>query len=160
MNNLKKHLMKKILKITLISIITLALIQLIPVDYSQPPVKKSENFVDIYPTSESIKKSLKKACYDCHSYETVYPKYAKIAPISWSIKNHINEGREHLNFSIWATYNRDLKKGMLENTIADIEQNRMPIKGYIAQHPEANLSPEEKKELIDYFKDIFKKENF
>lgn len=152
--------MKKILKIIIGLGLIFALIQLIPVDFSNPPVKKSENFVEIYNTPTNIQQSLKKACYDCHSNETIYPNYAKIAPISWSIKNHINEGREHLNFSIWATYNKDLKKNMLQNTIADLEQNRMPLKGYVAQHPEARLSKQKTQDLINYFEKIYKEEGF
>ena len=87
-------------------------IQLIPVDRKNPSVKMSENFVDIYKTPQNIKNILQRACYDCHSNETIYPRYSYIAPISWSIKNHINEGREHMNLSIWETYNKDLQLSM------------------------------------------------
>ena len=128
-------------------------IQLIPVDRKNPSVKMSENFVDIYKTPQNIKNILQRACYDCHSNETIYPRYSYIAPISWSIKNHINEGREHMNLSIWETYNKDLQLSMLENSIADLEQERMPLRGYIAQHPKAKLTKQETTQLIDYLKE-------
>lgn len=41
------------------------------------------------------------ACFDCHSNQTVWPWYAKIAPISWLVDNHVTEGRAALNFSEW-----------------------------------------------------------
>ncbi len=137
-------------------LVIFALIQFIPVDRVNVPVNQKENFVEVFQAPEEVRVLLKNACYDCHSNETVYPDYSYVAPISWSIKNHINEGREHLNFSIWTTYNQELKKGMLENTIADLEQNRMPLSGYIAQHPEARLQASQKQTLIDYFRAILK----
>ena len=118
-------------------------IQLVPVDRKNPSVKMSENFVDIYKTPQNIKHILQRACYDCHSNETIYPRYSYIAPISWSIKNHIKE-----------TYNKDLQLSMLENSIADLEQERMPLRGYIAQHPKARLTKQETTQLIDYLKEI------
>lgn len=137
-----------------------ALIQFIPVDRTNKPVKRSENFVDIYKTPSNVSVLLKNACYDCHSNETVYPDYAYVAPLSWSIKNHVNSGREHLNFSEWRTFNRDLKKNMLENSVADLQQNRMPMAGYVAQHPDARLSENDRKELVDYLQSILKTGNY
>ncbi|MGC4130273.1 MAG: heme-binding domain-containing protein [Bergeyella sp.] len=137
-------------------LVIIALIQFIPVDRTNKPVKKNENFADVMQTPQEIRIILKKTCYDCHSNETVYPDYAYFAPISWSVKHHVKEGREHLNFSEWTTFNPDLKQNMLENTIADIQQNRMPIAGYVAQHPEARLTDAEKVLLVEYFERILK----
>ena len=145
-----------IVKILLGIIVFFAVIQLIPVDFTNKPVKKSENFVDLFQTPGNIRQTLKNSCYDCHSNETEYPQYVKIAPISWSIKHHVNEGREHLNFSEWGTFNQDLKRNMLENSIADLQQNRMPKEGYVAQHPEARLTPEAKNDLINYLSELLK----
>ena len=152
--------MKKLLKIVAIVLFTFGIIQLIPVDRNNPKVKTSENFVDVFNTSSEVREILKTACYDCHSNETIYPDYAKIAPISWAIKDHINEGREHLNFSVWTTYNQDLKKNMLESSIADLQQNRMPMAGYMVYHPDARLNEAQKKVLINYFTEILKSGNY
>lgn len=137
-------------------LIGIALIQFIPVDRTNKPIDAKVNFADVMNTPPKIQELLKNACYDCHSNETKYPNYAFIAPISWSIKHHINEGREHLNFSEWGTFNSDLKRNMLQNTSADIKQNRMPLQGYIAQHPKARLSGAEKIILAEYFDEILK----
>lgn len=137
-------------------LIFIALIQFIPVDRTNRPVQRQENFVDVMQTPPEIRRLLKNACYDCHSNETVYPGYAYVAPVSWSIKNHVNEGREHLNFSEWSTFNRDLKKNMLESTAADLKQDRMPMPGYVVYHPEAKLSAAEKILLAEYFEKILK----
>ncbi len=136
--------------------VVIALIQFIPIDRTNKPVDKKVNFVDVFQTPDNVKEILKTSCYDCHSNETVYPNYAYFAPISWSIKHHVNEGREHLNFSEWGNFNRDLRQNMLENSIADIKQDRMPMPGYVAQHPNARLSDAQKKILADYLEGIFK----
>ena len=106
--------MKTFKKIVFWSLIIFAIIQFIPVDRTLKPIDQQENFVTVFSTPKNVQQILKKACYDCHSNETVYPKYAYVAPISWSIQHHINEGREHLNFSEWGKFNSDLKKNMLE----------------------------------------------
>lgn len=143
--------MKKIIIIILVLIVG---IQFFKIDTQNPPVVEQENFVSIYKTPKSVEHILRKACYDCHSNETKYPKYATIAPISWAIKRHINEGREHLNFSTWARYNNDQKDSRLEKSITEIQELKMPVGAYIAQHPEANLTAEERKILVEYFAKI------
>ncbi len=137
-------------------LVVFSLIQFIPVDRTNKPVDKKVNFVDVMHTPSDVQVLLKKACYDCHSNETIYPDYAYVAPISWSVKHHVNEGREHLNFSEWGTFNNDLKKNMLESAMEDIKQKRMPIAGYSAQHPEARLTATEQKLLAEYFESIWK----
>ncbi|WP_333851522.1 heme-binding domain-containing protein [Epilithonimonas sp.] len=126
-------------------------IQLVPVDRENKAVDKRNNFVDIYKTPENIKSILKNACYDCHSNEVEYPNYAYVAPISWTIKDHINEGREHLNLSEWGTYNKDLKKNAIEKTISSVHELQMPLPSYISYHPKANLTTKQRRELENYF---------
>lgn len=126
-------------------------IQLIPVDRENKAVNKKDNFVDIYKTPENIKIILRNACYDCHSNETEYPNYSYIAPISWTIKDHINQGREHLNFSEWGSYNNDLKQNAIEKTITTVRDLQMPLPSYIGYHPKANLTTKQRKTLENYF---------
>ncbi|WP_294271079.1 heme-binding domain-containing protein [uncultured Chryseobacterium sp.] len=146
--------MKTAKKVLFWSLIVFVVIQFIPVNRVNPPVKKAENFVEVKNTPDKIRVLLKNACYDCHSNETVYPKYAFIAPVSWSVKSHIDEGREHLNFSVWETYNKDLKKSMLSHSIQTLQNRTMPMPGYIVYHPEANLSEAERTLLEQYFENM------
>lgn len=132
-------------------------IQLIPVDRENKPIDNRKNFVDIYRTPDNIKVILENACYDCHSNETKYPTYSYIAPISWTIKDHINQGREHLNFSEWGSYNKELKENALERTIATVKDLEMPLPSYIGYHPKANLTTKQREELENYFKELQKK---
>ena len=141
-------------------VIGLSLIQFIPIGRDNKPVKKSENFVDVFHTPQKVRELLKNACYDCHSNETIYPYYAFIAPFSWSVKHHINEGRKHLNFSEWTTFNLDLKKGMLVNSVNEIQQKSMPMTAYIPYHPKANLTDAQRQILITYLEEIIKAKQY
>ncbi len=108
-------------------------IQYIEVERTNPPVK---NDLD---APIEIKNILKTSCYDCHSNETKWPWYSKVAPVSWLIVDDVNEGRKHLNFSEWGSlYSRkrnELKKSMWE----EIAQDEMPPDKYVYLHPDASL---------------------
>ncbi|CAA7390158.1 heme-binding domain-containing protein [Chryseobacterium fistulae] len=147
-------------KIFFLCLVGFVIIQFVPIDRINRPVKKAVNFVDSQKSPEKIKSLIKAACYDCHSDETVYPKYAYIAPLSWSIKDHVNEGRERINFSIWGTYNKDLKESMLTKSIQTINNKSMPLPGYIVYHKDANLSDAERSLLTQYFEELLKSKSY
>lgn len=42
-----------------------------------------------------------RACFDCHSYESRWPGYAHVAPVSWWIQRDVDDGRRRVNFSAW-----------------------------------------------------------
>ena len=130
--------------------------QLVPVDRTNKPVDKKQNFVDVLQSPKQVQEILKNACYDCHSNEVKYPKYAYVAPISWSIKHHINEGRERVNFSEWTSYNAEQKDHILDDIIESVQNKEMPLKGYIPMHPEANLTDAQRKIFTDYFTELQK----
>ncbi len=127
-------------------------IQLIRIDKSAPAGNLSDDFIVSEATEENVAMLIKNACYDCHSHQTEYPWYAEVAPVSWWIKNHINEGRKHLNFSVWTTYNAKKQKHKLEECIEMMENNEMPLKSFTWTHPEAKLSDEQKALLVSYLK--------
>jgi hypothetical protein len=152
--------MKTFKKILFWSLIGFALIQFIPTDKVNEPIDRRVNFIDVKKTPQKIAKLIRGACYDCHSNETVYPKYAYVAPVSWSVKSHVNEGREHLNFSVWGTYNKELKESMLNKSVQTIQNKTMPMPGYIVYHKEANLSEAERALLTRYFNEILESKTY
>lgn len=80
-----------------------------------------------------------RACYDCHSNETVWPWYSNVAPVSWLVINDTNEGREYLNFSEW---NRPQEEA--EDAAETVLDATMPLRVYLITHAEARLSGQEK----------------
>jgi hypothetical protein len=90
--------MKKILVIVLVAFI---IIQFFPIDKTNPPTPGMD-FLKIKNTQPEVAQLITNSCYDCHSNESKYPWYSNIAPASWILKNHIDEGRKELNFSTFA----------------------------------------------------------
>lgn len=103
-----------------------------------------------------IAQIFRSACYDCHSNETVYPWYSNIAPVSWILQNHIEEGRDHINFSYWDEFDQEDKAMAIEEIIEEIEDGEMPLPGYIPLHPEADLSDDQKEALFSWLRSIQK----
>ena len=86
-----------------------------------------------------------RACGDCHSNETKWPLYSNIAPLSWGIAHHVEEGREALNISEWdETDHKHARKAPEE-----LREGEMPLSSYLLAHSEAKLSHEEQQLLIN-----------
>ena len=90
---------------------------------------------------------LRAACANCHSNETKWPWYARVAPLSWAIANDVNSARSVLNLSEWSS-GPVVEPGMsvpwLTMACADVQVDRMPLPRYRLLHPEARLSEQEK----------------
>lgn len=125
--------------------IVLVLIQFIPIDIPNP---KSDKNLEIKAPQE-IMEIFKRACYDCHSNEVVIPWYASVAPLSFSISNHVDLGRKWLNFSTWEEYTQEQKDKKLEGIFRTVYA-AMPLPSYLWLHPEAKLTKEEIKKVRDW----------
>jgi hypothetical protein len=141
-------------KILIALVVLFILIQLFRIDKTNPVTDPSKDFMSVTDTPQEIASILNTSCYDCHSNSTVYPWYTNISPVSWWIKDHINEGREELNFSIWDTYTSRKKDHKLEEAIELVEAGEMPMESYIWMHGDAELKPEQKEKLIAYFNSL------
>jgi hypothetical protein len=83
-----------------------------------------------------------RACFDCHSAETRWPWYAAVAPVSWVVRNHVDEGRAALDFSRWDAPGEEA--GEASETLLEGE---MPPRYYTLLHPEARLTAQETADL-------------
>jgi hypothetical protein len=145
---LKSSIMKK--KILYSLIIVIIVLQFFRIDKKNPEIKIENDFIKIMNPPQTISKMLKTTCYDCHSNQTQYPWYSNVAPISWWIKDHINEGRDELNLSEWGTFNTKRKDHKLEEMIELMEDGEMPLNEYTWTHTEAKLTPSQKTTLINW----------
>ncbi len=121
--------------------LVLVAIQLVPVDRSNPPATA------VVRAPPDVERVLRRACYDCHSHETVWPLQARVAPFSWLVAHDVKEGREELNFSAWDA--RQAEKAA-KKIPSEIEKGDMPPTLYLLMHPEAKLTPEEKLRLVTW----------
>ena len=132
------------------AVVVFGLIQLIPtgLSYTNPPVVSEPNW-----DSPQTRALAQRACFDCHSNETTWPWYSKIAPVSWLVAKDVNEGRQKLNFSDWGrSGQRHGDEDPQEEITRNIENGSMPPWYYALLHPMAGLSAEEKQQLINGFK--------
>jgi len=147
--------MKKYLKYLLLALVVfLVVAQFFPIDKTNPPADMSKDFIAMTNPPAHIATHLKVACYDCHSYHTKYPWYTDIAPVSWWVKGHINNGIKHLNYSTWGDYSQGTKDHKLDESIEFVEKNWMPLLTYKIAHPDRKLSEDQRDELIAFFKSL------
>jgi hypothetical protein len=120
------------------------LLQLKTVDRTNPPVE-----ADVMAPA-AVEEILRRACYDCHSHETDWPWYSRIAPVSWWLEEHVRRGRADLNFSQWPLFDQQAQELFLRDIVKQIEDGTMPPASYELGHPEARLSAAARATLVEW----------
>ncbi len=136
-----------------IMITIFALMQLIQIDHDNP---KSDPKKEIK-APKAVMSILKRSCYDCHSSDTVWPKYSYIAPLSWTIGDHVHTGRKILNYSNWKDLDNDTKAKKFRRTIQTLNTALMPLPSYLWIHKDTKLTKQDKEILINWSKEELKK---
>ena len=134
------------------SIVLLILMQFVPMRRINPPV------VSVIQLPYLIKRSLKKACYDCHSNETRWDTIAYIAPASWLVSNMVTSGRNVLNFSEWNIQdmaNNRKKTTEIQKVISDGSAHQQL---YYLWKPETCLTAKERKALLQWLNQYVQKQ--
>lgn len=144
-------------KILIGLLVVLVAIQFFQIDKTNPVADEKLDFLVMNNTSPEIATQIKASCYDCHSNQSVYPAYTYVQPVGWFVKNHIEEGKEHLNFSEFGNYSAKKQAHKLEESYEMIEKGEMPLSSYTIIHKEAVLDEAQQTALISYFKEIEKK---
>jgi hypothetical protein len=139
---------RNLVRIVLVVGIVLVGIQIIPVDRSNPPVEEE------VPASPEVKAVLKRACYDCHSNETIWPGYSRVAPVSWLLAWDVREGREELNFSTWNRYSQKKRGKIIKEIWEEVQEGEMPPWFYLPLHPDAWLSDSDRSLLRAWAKNV------
>ena len=119
-------------------LIGLAAAQLIQPDIRTPPVDPARRLWNDQHLDSRVAGIVRRACANCHSYETHWPWYARISPISWWLARHVSQGRAKLNFDEWSSV---AAPDQLEEIYDSIAKKKMPLASYLLMHPEARLSP-------------------
>jgi hypothetical protein len=131
--------------IVVVAAFLLVAIQAVPMERTNPPAGPG------LLAPEPVVDALHRACYDCHSNQTVWPWYSRVAPVSWLIVHDVNEGRHELNFSTWQDLAPARKARKRREGVEEIEKGSMPPWSYTLVHAEARLTPEEKAALKAWF---------
>jgi mono/diheme cytochrome c family protein len=124
-------------------LLTFAVIQLVPYGraHANPPVTGEPQWAD-----DRTRELMVTACFSCHSNEVDYPPYASVAPVSWLVQRHVDEGRSKVNYSEFAT-----DPGEADESVEVVEEGEMPPSYFtrFGLHADADLTAAEVEELID-----------
>ena len=131
--------MKRALRVVLLLLAgVFVVIQFFQPDRSNPPVRAEIS------APPAVKAVLRRACYDCHSQETVWPWYSYVNPMGWLVGGHVQEGRAHLNFSQWESLNAQKRYHMKQEILEVLEDGSMPLPSYLLLHGDAELTAEDR----------------
>ena len=117
---------------------------------TNPAIDQSQTIEAHTQMTPEVASILARSCNDCHSHKTVWPWYTNVAPVSWWLSNHVNEGRKDLNMSEWGRLPRDRQERKLRQICDEVTDGMMPLSSYLPMHPHARLSEQDKKTLCDW----------
>jgi hypothetical protein len=119
---------------------------------TNPRVEESQTLAAHTQMTPEVADILARSCYDCHSNRTTWPWYTNVAPISWFIVDHVNEGRADLNFSEWGKYEQRRQDRRLQQMCDLAQDASMPLTSYTPLHSGSKLTPAQVKTLCDWTK--------
>jgi Haem-binding domain len=106
-----------------------------------------ESHVQVDPMVAAI---LDRSCADCHSNKTRWPWYSHLAPVSWFVIDHVNVGRQQMNFSEWGGYSRRDQDGKLRQICREVTNGAMPLSSYTPMHAGSALTHVDVNMLCDW----------
>jgi len=115
------------------------LLLMIGLQFIVKPVQNAPAMDSIKAPAE-VTKILKRACYDCHSNETMLSWYDKVAPISWMVNKDVTTARSRFNFSTWDTLSNADQQSRVWEMVNMVLTHKMPLSTYATMHPQSQLS--------------------
>ena len=140
-------------------LIVLAIIQFFRPEKNVSAQPSDQHISKVQPVPADVEAILKKACNDCHSNNTVYPWYNNIQPVAWWLNDHVQDGKKHLNFDVYSSYNLRRQFHKMEEIEEQVKEGEMPMASYTWIHQDAKLTEAEKNTLINWsvaFRDSMK----
>ena len=134
---------RKIKYFGIVLLVAIVIMQFIRPDKNEGGYESLEAFKNDTKPSKEVLSILKANCFDCHTNQTHYPWYAEIAPISYWIADHVNEGKDEFNMSNWETYSIKKKDHKLEELIEEVEEGEMPLNSYTWIHGKLPVKDQE-----------------
>jgi hypothetical protein len=111
------------------------------------PTQTIEASLQVSPQAEAL---FERSCNDCHSHKTRWPWYSNVAPVSWFVIGHVNDGRSAMNLSQWGGYDKDKQSHRLRDMCEQVQDGEMPLSSYTPLHPGSKLSADDVKTLCDW----------
>ena len=123
------------------AVVVFVALQLVPKRVTNPPVRAEPPW-----DSPATRRLAVAACFNCHANETKVAWFERIAPVSWWIAGHVEDGRHELNFSEYDPRDHDSGEKIAE----EVDEGEMPPGYYtwFGMHGEAKLSAADRAALI------------
>jgi hypothetical protein len=119
--------------------------QLIPIELRNPPADAPLR------APAEIAAVLDRCCGDCHSNETRWPWYARLAPASWLVARDVRVGRKNLDFSYWGALSVADQRHLAQSVVGQVTSRAMPFWPYLIVHPRARPTASEIRRLQEWF---------
>ena len=143
-------LLKRILLVLLIAFVAIQFIR----PAKNESTDQRNNIKTLYAVDAKVDAILTKACNDCHTNNTNYPWYASVQPVAWWLDDHIKEGKKHLNFDEYSTYNLRRQYHKMEEVVEQVKEKEMPLNSYTWVHSDAKLTDEERAVLTTWAQSV------
>lgn len=132
-------------------IILIVGVQLILIDKQRPPTSVKDDYIVYNQVPQDVATLIQRSCYDCHSYDTHYPWYSNVAPVSWVIGSNVKNGRGSLNFSIWKQYYNIYALRLEQKCAIQVRSEQMPLPTYFWCNAHPKMTEEERNILVQWF---------
>lgn len=132
--------MKRLLRAGGLFVVLFALAQLIRPERANPPTDPARAFAAHAGATAEVTAILDRSCGDCHSNNTEWRWYSKVAPTSWLMARAVSHGRQVVNFSEWASYPPETQRTLLTRSCETAAAGKMPGP-YAWVQPGSRLSP-------------------
>jgi len=144
--------MRRVLKMALLAGVAIVLVmQVFRPARTNPPVDPARTLQASAHLSPEVAAIFDRACLDCHSYQTRWPWYTEVVPVSWFIANHVAQGRRHMNFSQWPEKPK-VQNHDLAEICEQVKRGEMPLSSYLWIHRASRLAPGEAEAICAWTK--------
>jgi len=124
--------------------------QFVPMGRANPTEDPAQTVYATVSVPSDVAGLLRRACHDCHSSQTVWPWYSRVAPVSWLVARDVIKGRGELNLSEWGRYPTRRKDRKLREICEQVTRGKMPMRAYTLMHPQARLSDQDRRAMCGW----------
>ena len=136
--------MRTLIKLAVAGLAVLAVLQLV-----HPGIPSGPTGTELQ-APPAVRRILEKDCYSCHSNERRLAWFDQIVPGYCLVRHDILKARERLNFSTLGSRPVAAQEAALFEAVNVIQFGSMPLRQFVALHPDAKATPQELAMLKSY----------
>lgn len=136
-------------RLILVGLVVFVVIQFVGPARTNPASDPAKHLTKRLAVPADVKATLDRSCANCHSNATVWPWYAHVAPVSWNVISHVNDGRGSMNFSDWPE-GAEEAADLLDGICDEVKKGTMPMPQYTWVHRDAVLTDADRKRLCEW----------